>query len=205
MDKQISVLGINGSPFVDGWAARLLQENLTAAEQCGASVSCIHLPLSIPLCDGRREEHLPLHERIARLPTGGNLPIIVLAVLQADALILSSPTHSFNMSDTMKILGDWLMVTTDFPDHPLKGKVAGFMSVCESDGGMLADMLMWAIFSQLGCIAAPFPYYYSKSGEGASQAAPGSEAAWQKEDIGLLGRNVARLAKCIPKGIDWAR
>ncbi|MBX4187403.1 MAG: NAD(P)H-dependent oxidoreductase [Candidatus Doudnabacteria bacterium] len=189
MRKGIRILGINGSPFKKGTTAKVLKTALLAARETGASsVRTFHLRGDIPHCDGRREEHLSLRQRIARVPTRGNLRAVIKAIIQADGVIFATPTHSFSMSSRIKAVIDWLMVTVDAPEYALKGKIAGLMAVCESDGASSAGQHMQYPLDHLGFAFPAYTshYYYNKS------SAATDEGDWQRRGQAIVGRNVVR-------------
>lgn len=198
----IKIVGINGSPFPDGNVAQHLRTALSAAEQTGAETVMIHLdPMRFPHHDGRRPEDAPFAERIGELlPDRGGLREVVVAILAADGVIFASSTQNFTATSQMLALFSWLQTNVDAPEYRLAGKVAGFMSVCEEDGGQNANAAMFNPASHLGFSMPPFcSHLYNKF-------ARESEGDWQKTDHVLLGLNVRRLAQIFRGEIlvgDW--
>jgi multimeric flavodoxin WrbA len=187
--QRLFVLGLNASPFKKGTTAQVLKTALAAARETGASTTrTIHLRDDIPHCDGRREEHLSMRQRIARLPKRGNLRAIVKAILRADGVVFATPTHSFTMSSRIKAVIDWLIVTIDAPEYALKGKVAGLMPVCESEGASSAGKHMQYPLAHLGFAFPPYTshFYFNKS------SATTDEGNWQERAKAIIGRNVVR-------------
>jgi hypothetical protein len=100
----------------------------------------------------------------------------------------------------MLALLSWLQVTTDAPDYALKGKVAGFMAVCEEDGAQSANEAMVSPTNHMGLIIPPFCTYFQ------NKFAKKSEDDWQETDQTLVGLNVRRMVQVLRGEIkvgDW--
>lgn len=182
------VLGINGSPSPNSTTERLLRDTLAAAEESGAEVVLVHARDYVNVFhDGRRDEDLPMEERINNLPSEG-LKQIVRLIFQADGVIWATPVNGMGPHARISTLMHWLFTTIDSPEYALAGKVAGLMAVCEIDG---ASMAMAQMREQLAHLGFDFPsyathYYYNKSAVG------NDEEGWMETDKVLPGRNVVR-------------
>lgn len=124
MDKDVFVLGINGSPNKDGRGVGFLKIALEQAEREGAKIQLVHL--------ADRKDIVPLLKK-------------------ADGVVFSTPVHWFNMSTLMKEFIDSL-TPLEYPAFPLEGKVAGFIATCDEDGGMQAISQMLAPLNHLGFV-----------------------------------------------------
>lgn len=184
----VYIIGINGSPFDDGNAAKRIKGALSAAEQTGAKVRFIQLG-QIPHHDGRRPEGMTFEERINDAlpqPDHSGLQEVIEEILQADGVIFGTSTNCFTATSRMLALFAWLQTNVDAPDYRLGGKEAAFMSVCEEDGGQNANMAMMGPANHLGFGTPPFcTYFYNKF-------ASESEGDWQDTDVTLVGLNVRR-------------
>jgi len=187
-----TILSICASPYKTGITAQIVKTAMEAIEGADPSVKLkmIYLPDDFPRHDGRRdEEKYPLAQRIKMLPTQGGLRNIVRKIMDADGIIFATPLRNFGAEPRMMDLFSWLMTTTDYPEYPLYGKVAAFMSVLESDGGQSANAQMWSPAAHLGFIASPHPLYFHKF----SDKTPGTEEYWQVEDQPEVGLNLLKL------------
>ncbi len=186
-----TILGICASPYKMGTTASVLKVAMEAIEGADPSIELkmIYLPEDFPRHDGRRdEEKYTLKQRITKLSTQGGLRKTVRAIMKADGIIFATPARNFGAEPRMMELFSWLMTTTDYPEYPLQGKVANFITVCEEDGGQASNAQMWSPAAHLGFIAAPCPLYFNKF-------AKESEGNWQVEDQPEVGTSLLQLVK----------
>lgn len=180
------ILGVNGSPHLDGIGSRLLAEALLGAANAGAAVNAVNLIEHItefPPADYGKE----MPEKLKGLSD---------LLREADGMIFSTPVHWFNMSALMKALFDF-MAPLEYPDFPLEGKVAGLIATCDEDGGQQTLSLMAAPLVHYGFIIPPYGMVYHNN-----KATEGGEGGWQKKDFRLLGYNVARMCGAV-KSCRW--
>jgi multimeric flavodoxin WrbA len=148
--------------------------------------------------------YLALPERLKKLlphqvttaTTDHLIPGPILRVIEemesADGFIIATPTWWGMPSDCVKVLLNFLTME-EYRGWRLQGKVAGFMAVCEEDGGMQNCMLMANMLNHAGVFVPPYCMFFYNKG----MAQKDSETAWAEKDQELIGRNVTRLAKIL--------
>jgi multimeric flavodoxin WrbA len=173
---ETKIVGINGSPHVNGPCSTALRLTLDHAWKAGAKTDFVHLAEFIgkPF-DGNFDTPL------------ASLQFLLDLIKRADGLIFATPVHWFNVSSLMKTLIDE-MSRLESPDFPLEGKVAGFIATCEEDGGMQACLQMAAPLIHMGCIIPPYGMVFKNT-----SIPTGGENGWQDRDFALLGSNIVRL------------
>jgi multimeric flavodoxin WrbA len=134
--------------------------------------------------DGSRSESGLTHQLLEEALTacGGQR---VGDIYEADAIILATPVQWFNMTAKTKEFIDSLK---ESPDFPLEGKVAGFIAVCEEDGGQQTVSLIASALNHMGVIIPPYGMvFYNQHG------AEKSEDQWQLNAAKDLGQSIKHL------------
>ncbi|MEX2016986.1 MAG: flavodoxin family protein [Candidatus Pacearchaeota archaeon] len=179
--KEVTILGINGSPNKNGLCTNLLKKSLKVAEKYGAKTKIIHL------VDIERKFY---SGSLGKKPQKDFKPI-AKEVLNADGLVLATPVYWMNMSSLMKEFIDELTFL-EIDNFKMEGKVAGFIATCEEDGGWQTILNMAGPLSHMGLIFPPYSMvFYNRRFPGKS------EHAWMRKDFELLGKNVVELCKMI--------
>ena len=178
-EKDVFVLGINGSPHKNGHGVKFLRRALAQARLEGARTTIRHLvDINLAYHNG---------QYTTKTPPGADELFRIIA--GADALILSSPTRWYNVSDLMKNFLDHLTVF-EMRGFKLEGKVFGLIATCEDDGGQACLEKMTSMLYHQGMVGAPYAMYYHNI-----TMARHSENRWQEIDSTLLGGNVVRFAR----------
>jgi len=213
----IHVIGFDGSPVRGGTCAAILERALSGAKKAGASIELVRLQefITAPfhgVHDPKLEnayKALPepvkrlIPQKIRKLATDHLFPEevkpLISMIEKADAFIFASPTWWSMPSDFLKTFLNYLTIC-DYRGYSLRGKVAGFISVCEEDGAQHVNALLQNALTHMGVATPPFcSFFFNKKMLGQS------EENWQEEDQELLGVNVARMARLMKSsGWDWA-
>lgn len=101
----MKIIGINGSPRINGNSAQLLEIMLKQTEQYGASIKTYHLnKMNFKGCQGcsscREKGNCILKD---------DMNILLKEVKEADVVILSTPVYMWQMSAQTKLFTDRLM------------------------------------------------------------------------------------------------
>jgi multimeric flavodoxin WrbA len=212
----VHVIGFDGSPVKGGTCATILKRALSGAERAGASIELVRLQevITAPfhgVHDPKLEnayKALPasvkrlIPQGVRRLATDHLFPEEVRPVIakieKADAFIFASPTWWSMPSDFLKTLLNYLTIC-DYRGYSLRGKVAGFIGVCEEDGAQHVNALLQNALTHMGVATPPFcSFFFNKKMVGQS------EENWQETDQELLGANVARMARLMKSAdFDW--
>lgn len=162
MNKQIFILGINGSARKNGNTAKLLKKVLNYAKKEGAKTEILHLiDKDIKPCLGY------LGEKDCKYPPDvkDDMQEIFELLKKADCLVLGSPTYWYSLSGLMKNFIDRL-TAQDFLKPPiLDGKVAGFVATAGLEGSQQAITQMLIPFSSMGAIVVPYSDVFSNAGK----------------------------------------
>ncbi len=187
--KEISILGIDGSPHRDGHGGKLLKQALEVCSKHGAHTEYISLfDLNLPVFHGNRLSEEP--------PQGQEG--LWRKIKEADAFIFSTPVHWFNVSASMKNFIDWL-TPLESDGFYLQGKVAGAIVTCEEDGGQSALNSIVAPFMHHGVFFPPYSTLFYNLNMSAS-----SENDWMNKDVDLLAANVLKMTQVMKTNpIDW--
>lgn len=209
----VKIMGFDGSPFEDSITGnRLLQALEAAKDRGGAEICTVRLREIIKspfhgvispaqLAEANSYSALPsylrseLPRQILKADTDHLLPIDVRGLIhsmeEADGFIFATPVWWGMPSDLLKILLSYLTIC-DSRDYSLKGKVAGFISICQEDGAMLANMLMQNACTHMGMITPPFCSYFFNR-----QANVSEDNNWQETNHILVGTNVTRMVRIL--------
>lgn len=145
------IIGINSSPHRNGSTSKLLREALRGAREAGAETEEIYLPeLNIKYCVGCQmclaNEGCSLKDDINALRG---------KVLQADGVILGSPTYEMDMNAMMKNFLDRIMPFTGYRSA-MRGKYIAAVSTAGAFGAEEAAKRMTMIklgFHKLGKVS----------------------------------------------------
>ena len=177
----ITILGINGSPNKNGLCVNLLKKTLKSVEKNGAKTKIIHLV---------NTEKKFYHSNYSKKPQKDFINLSK-EILKSDGFILATPVYWMNMSSLMKNFIEKLTVF-ELNGFKLEGKVAGFISVGEEEGGWQAILNMAGPLSHMGVIFPPYSMvFYNK------RFAKRSDNSWMIKDLNLLGKNIMELCKMI--------
>ncbi len=189
MNGNIKILGINGSPSRDGLLVELLSKALESSKQDGAETKLTHLvDHPVDFFAGKYN---------ADTPKGyGEL----FKLLEwADGIIFASPVYWFSMSSIMKNFIEHITTLEESRGFALEGKVAGFITTCDEDGGQKVLSDMAAPLIHMGLVIPPYTMLFHNR-----NMAEKSENGWQQSDQKLVGLNVSRMAKILSgKGKIW--
>ncbi len=178
------ILGINGSPHKTSTCTRLLSQALRAAKKAGAQTEIVHL-IDI--------ERTFYKSRYGTKPEE-DFKNLSKKLLSADGFILATPVYWMNMSSLMKNFFEKLTVF-EINNFKLEGKVAGFITTCEEDGGWKTALDMAGPLDHMGVLFPPYSMlFYNK------KFIDKSERGWMKKDIELLGQNVTELCRIVKLG-----
>ena len=180
-ERDVFVLGINGSPHKVGRGAKLLRQSLRQADREGARTELVHLiDWPLPIYPGYSINRFPKRSKA-----------LFQNVRQADALILSTPTRWYSRSALIGNFIEWLTVF-DLPpyNYALLGKVAGFIATCEEDSGQQAINDIAAPLVHMGFMIPPWTMVFHNI-----NMAEESEGGWQLKDHLLTASNVVKLAR----------
>jgi len=179
MKKEMIVLGINGSPNKNGLCVNLLKQSLKEAKNHGAKIKIIHL------IDVLKE---PYHSNYNK-KVENDFKELYKEILNADGFILATPVYWMNMSSLIKNFLEKLTIF-ELENFKLEGKVAGFIAVCEEDGGWKTVLDMAGPLSHMGVLFPPYSMvFYNK------RFAKKSDNAWMTKDTKLMAKNLVELIK----------
>lgn len=219
--SSVHIVGFDGSTIPNSTTYGILSRALNASRQAGATTELIRLvdvvcrpfhgahdPAS--LAAKAAYDALPgfikraIPQAVKRFSTEHLIPDEIKPVISkieaADGFIFATPTWWSAPSDFIKILLNYLTLC-DYRGYSLKGKVAGFIAVCEEDGAQHANMLMQNTLTHMGVITPPFcSFFYNRNMSGRS------EEDWMRTDQALVGVNVVRMCKLLRgevAGVSW--
>jgi len=189
MNKQIVILGINGSARKNGNTAKLLKKVLSSAKKLGAATETLHLidkeikPCTSCLAEGKcsypcqiKDDMQELFERIKK----------------TDCIVLGSPTYWYSLSGLMKNFLDRLTAQDMLQPPILDGKVVGFVSTADLEGSEQALIQMLVPMSSMGAIVVPYSDVFSNRGN-----------VWRSElginPVRRLARNLVELCGLVKK------
>jgi multimeric flavodoxin WrbA len=182
------ILFINGSPRKNGRTANYLKEAMRGAKKEKAKVKLAHLiDFKILPCLGcysisPKNCTFPCKQK-------DDMEKICSLLLKADGIVLGSPSYWFSVSGLVKNFIDRL-TSLENNGFLLEEKVFAAISCAQESGGDEVSHYLISTFNEMGCIIPPFASpFFDESGKG----------TWQKKDLEILGRNIARLAKVIKK------
>ncbi len=185
--SKIHILGINGSPHKNGICAKILKSALSQSKREGSETILVHLK--------DYEKNFFHGNYNTKIPK--ELASIFRLLKNADGIIFATPVYWFNVSALMKNFIDQLTIL-ELKNFDLEGKVAGFISTTEEDGGLKAILDMAGPLNQMGLLIPPHAMvFYNK------RVANKSEHKWMERDAKLLGRNMVKLAGMTKTGDEY--
>lgn len=193
----VKVLGINGSPRSYGNSIQALRLALKAAEFEGAEVSIINLyDYEIKPCLGCVSDDIMACTYPC--PINDDMVKIYPKIIEADALIISSPIYWFGVTGPIKNLIDRLTVLENmiYVDGRswLEGKVAGFIAIGSDEGATMLISYLMSVVNSFGMVIPPWALAYY-IGEGNAL-----EETKLLMDAANVGRAVALMAQIL-KGL----
>lgn len=187
MDKKVLILGINGSPRKNGNTVKFLNRILDSAKKKGAEVKILHLiDKDIKPCLGcysikpgkctfpcvRKDDMQEIHK----------------ILIEADAVVLASPSYWFSVTGLMKNFLDRLTPLEE--RNLLEGKVGACLSCAEETGGDETANYMVGVLNEMGFLIPPWASpFFNLKGKG----------TWRVKDLEVLGENIVRLVKALGK------
>ncbi len=129
LHAETQVLALSGSLRADSTNKKLLQEAVSIAKQMGATVKVIDLKdFPMPLYDGDLEKSQGLPENAKRLKQ---------MMIEAKAILISSPEYNGSISGVLKNTIDWTTRTSDGQGtrDAYKGKKFAIMSTSPGPSG----------------------------------------------------------------------
>ncbi|HLC45034.1 MAG: hypothetical protein A2722_03205 [Candidatus Doudnabacteria bacterium RIFCSPHIGHO2_01_FULL_50_11] len=216
----MKIIGFDGSTIPNSTTAGILARALVAASEQGAETSIVRLKdvITSPFHGAHDPasltakavyDALPITIKkmvpgwVKKISTDYLFPEevkpLLRAIEEADGLILATPTWWSTPSDYIKILLNYLTIC-DYRNYCLRGKVAGFIAVCEEDGAQHANAIMQNAVTHMGMITPPFcSFFFNRN-------LKESEQNWQETDQALVGVNVVRMCKLLRgevTGANW--
>jgi len=187
MNKQIVMLGINGSARKNGNTAKLLKRVLSFAKKTGAKTEILHLidkdikPCISCLAEGKCTYPCQIKD---------DMEEIFKKIKKVECIILGSPTYWYSLSGLMKNFLDRLTAQDMIQPPILDGKVVGFVSTADLEGSEQALVQMLVPMSSMGAIVVPYSDVFSNRGN-----------VWRSE-LGIkpekrLARNLFELTKLV--------
>lgn len=159
----IKILGINSSPRKYGNTYKLLKIALATAELHGATTETIHLyDYEIKPCEGCLSDE----QLSCKLPCIKNddALIILKKILEADALIISTPVYWYGPSGQLKNLIDRMTTLENmiFIDGKswIEGKIAGVIAVGAESGAIMTISYLITVLNSMGCLIPPWALAY---------------------------------------------
>jgi multimeric flavodoxin WrbA len=187
MNKQITILGINGSARKSGNTAKLLKRVLSCAKRLGAKTEILHLidkdikPCISCLAEGKCDYPCRVEDDMHEL---------LDEIKKVDCIILCSPTYWYSLSGLMKNFLDRLTAQDMLQPPILDGKVVGFAATADLEGSEQAIVQMLVPMSSMGAIVVPYSDVFANGGK-LWRAALGIKPDER------LARNILALAKCV--------
>lgn len=187
MNKEISILGINGSARKNGNTTKLLKKVLDHTKREGAKIEILHLidkdikPCLSCLAEGNCKYPCNIKD---------DMQEIFGLLKKVDCLILSSPTYWYSLSGLMKNFIDRLTAQDMLEPPIMDGKVVGFVATAGLEGSQQTITQMLIPFSSMGAIVVPYSDLFSNAGK-----------VWRTE-LGInpekrLAKNLITLTKLV--------
>jgi len=196
------VLAINASPRKYGSSYKLLRVAVEAAKYAGAEVSLVHLyDYVVKPCIGCvSDEQLSCRFPCVIDDDDGNS--LMKAMVESDALIISTPVYWYgpsgqlkNLIDRMTSLENMIFVSGR---SLLEGKVGGFIASGVDSGNIVAISYLMVVANSMGMLIPPWGLAYYL-GQGDPLDSP--EAVLDAANVGYL---VAKAAQGIhPKELRY--
>lgn len=189
------VLGINASPRKYGNTFKLLKVALNTAELYGASTEVIHLyDYEIKPCEGCLSDE-QLACRPPCLENDGSWPVLK-KILDADALIISTPVYWYGPSGHLKNLLDKMTVFENmiFIDGKswVEGKVAGIIAVGAEAGAVMTISYLMSVLNSMGYLIPPWALAYY---QGLDDVLKSREAVMDSANIGRIVVETVNILK----------
>ena len=185
MNREIFMLGVNGSARKNGNTAKLLKKVLSHATEMGAKTEILHLiDKEIKPCLSCIAEGKCTYPCIIK----DDMEEIFEKLKEVDCIILGSPTYWYSLSGLMKNFIDRLTPQDTIKPPIFDGKVAGFVSTADLEGSQQALTQMLIPMSTMGAIIVPYSDVYANKGH-----------VWRSE-LGIepekrLAKNLLELTK----------
>lgn len=149
----MKILGISGSPRVDGNTSQLVKEALKTCSEKGANTQFISLAgkkiMFCDNCDTCAGGKTPCPKKDDTVP-------ILDAMTQADAIIIGSPTYFGSVSGQLKTLFD-RTIPLRKKNFTLSGKIGGAIAVGGSRNGgqenVVRDIQNWMLIHGMVVVA----------------------------------------------------
>jgi len=187
MNKQIIIMGINGSARKNGNTAKFLKQVLSFAKELGVKTEILHLiDKDIKPCISCLAEEKCTYPCQIK----DDMEDIFGKLKKADCIILGSPTYWYSLSGLMKNFLDRLTAQDMLQPPILDGKVVGFVTTADLEGSEQALVQMLVPMSSMGAIVVPYSDVFSNRGN-----------VWRSE-LGIepekrLARNLVELTKLV--------
>lgn len=197
------ILGINGSPFINGNVSHLLKLVLGGAKKEGAEIKIINL-YSLKIRHEQGFYSKSPKKAIIKNMLKDDMKKLVPDILRADGIVFATPVYWANMSGAMK---DFIDRLTPFENdgYRLEGKIAAIIaSSKENEGGRhSAAMSLASPLLQMGFMLPPlsvmwYPGKWSTSNK--------KIKSWGEEDAPKVGKNMVCLIKLLRQNkIRWSK
>jgi multimeric flavodoxin WrbA len=129
----MKIIGIVCSPRKDGNTEILVREALRGAQEREATIELLKLyELNIAPCDGCQ-----LCKKWGECKIKDDMQQVYKKLLSADGIIIGSPVYFWSVSAQAKIFMDRTYALR-YPDHKLRGKIAGAIVVGSHKGHTMA-------------------------------------------------------------------
>ena len=164
----IRILIINASPKIKGHTSGLLEIFKREAQKRGAKIDVLFL---------YHEKVKPISGKLGK--KFDSIPKFLKKVLDADGVVIGTPTYWFNVPGTLKNFIDQLTILEE-SGFLLEGKVAGFIVYAPQGGStnVLSGLALTA--SHIGMVLTPYSLIFDD----------GRKDKWVKDDIKLLAKNM---------------
>lgn len=189
----MKVLAINGSPRPNGNTAFLLKTVLAEAEAAGMATELVQL--GGKGLSGCRACMVCREKRDGRCANGADaLNDILQKMLEADAIVLGSPTYFADVTSDMKALIDRAGYVSLACGHTLARKVGAAVSVHRRGGAVCSFDTMTRFLLISGMIVPGSTYWNFAAARNLGEAERDAEALANMKD---LGRNIVWLLEKI--------
>jgi len=196
---EIKICGISGSE-TGGKTYRLLEEALHACQKFPSKNGLEDVAVITQIIDLGITILPPMRtgQRSPATPPSAVREILSILTFQ-DGFLFASPVRWFAPSARMQILLEW-MDHLEAPNFPLTGRPAGFLAVCEEDGGQQAVSAMAAVAMHLGMIIPPHAAFFVNT-----NMAEKSEDQWMLRPE-VVGENVvAMILRLRGAQVPWSQ
>ncbi len=176
----IRILVINASPKIRGNTGDLLEIFKREVKDLGEKIDTL---------DIYKEKIRPVSGKLGQ-KLRKNYPRFLKKVIEADGIIIGTPTYWFNVPGQLKNFIDQL-TTLEENGFLLEGKVAGFIVYAPQGGSTNVLSCLALTASHMGMVLPPYSLFFDD----------GRKDKWVKDDIKLLAKNMLLQIKA-QKGFD---